>query len=210
MNTLETPPRGIRSRPISSWRSLISWSGVFLVIGGLAGIPGTKQETDRLFPFAYLAMLAGPSLAGILSILLTEGKPDFPELWSRAGPMARRRSLVRRRVPHRTRPDHDGSALVVSALPRLRARQSSRPRTEKPLLLFGLIVVAWGQAFSRNWAGRDSRFRDSGDVTACSPAGLFSRGDVGRVAHPGEPLGQRNAQRARSPRSSCCRCCSRR
>jgi hypothetical protein len=61
----------------------ISWGGVLLVIGGPAGVPGTKEETDRLFPLAFLAMLAGPSLAGILMTLLTQGRSGLRELRSR-------------------------------------------------------------------------------------------------------------------------------
>jgi CAAX protease family protein len=61
----------------------ISWGGVLLVIGGPAGVPGTKEETDRLFPFVFLAMLAGPSLAGILLTLLTQGRAGLRELRSR-------------------------------------------------------------------------------------------------------------------------------
>ena len=62
---------------------VISWGGVLFVTGGPAGIPGTKEETDRLFPLAFLAMLAGPSLAGLLAVLLTQGKAGLRELWSR-------------------------------------------------------------------------------------------------------------------------------
>jgi CAAX protease family protein len=61
----------------------ISWGGVLLVIGGPAGIPGTKEETDRLFLYVYLAMLAGPSLASILLTLLTQGRTGLRELRSR-------------------------------------------------------------------------------------------------------------------------------
>ena len=61
----------------------ISWGGVLLVIGGPAGIPGTKEESDRLFPFVFLAMLAGPSLAGILLTLGTQGRTGLRELRSR-------------------------------------------------------------------------------------------------------------------------------
>ena len=38
----------------------ISWGGVLLVIGS-GSIPGTPEQTDRLFPWVYLAMLAGPT-----------------------------------------------------------------------------------------------------------------------------------------------------
>jgi membrane protease YdiL (CAAX protease family) len=61
----------------------ISWAGVLLVIGGPAGIPGTPQETERLFPLAFLAMLAGPSLAGILLTMLARGRDGLRELRAR-------------------------------------------------------------------------------------------------------------------------------
>jgi membrane protease YdiL (CAAX protease family) len=44
---------------------VISWGGVLLVIGGPSGIPGTAAQTNPLFPWVYLAMLVGPSVAGI-------------------------------------------------------------------------------------------------------------------------------------------------
>jgi membrane protease YdiL (CAAX protease family) len=43
----------------------ISWVGVLLIIGGPGGIPGTAAQTNPLFPWVYLAMLVGPSVAGI-------------------------------------------------------------------------------------------------------------------------------------------------
>jgi len=43
----------------------ISWAGVLLVIGGPSGIPGTSAQTNPLFPWVYLAMLVGPSVAGV-------------------------------------------------------------------------------------------------------------------------------------------------
>jgi len=72
--------------PLASYFVLafvISWGGVLLVTGGPAGIPGTKEETDRLFPLAFLAMLAGPSLAGLLAVLMTQGRAGLRQLWSR-------------------------------------------------------------------------------------------------------------------------------
>ena len=52
----------------------ISWGGVLLVIGGPVGIPGTREELDTLFPFALVAMLAGPGVAGILLTGLVHGR----------------------------------------------------------------------------------------------------------------------------------------
>jgi membrane protease YdiL (CAAX protease family) len=171
MNTLKT----LAARhPLATYFVLafvISWSGVFLVIGGLAGIPGTKQETDRLFPFAYLAMLAGPSLAGILSILLTEGKPGLPELWSR---------LVRWRVGARwyavaflTAPVLTTTVLLsLSLLSRDFVPVVFTAEDRKPLLLFGLIVSLGAGVFEElGWTGfAIPRLRRRHGVLA---AGLF-------------------------------------
>ena len=76
----------LQRHPLATYFALvfvISWGGVLVVTGGPAGIPGTKEETDRLFPLAFLAMIAGPSLAGLLAILLTQGKTGLREMWSR-------------------------------------------------------------------------------------------------------------------------------
>ncbi len=62
---------------------VISWGGVLLVIGGPAGIPGTSEELERLFPSAFLAMLTGPSIAGILLTGLVHGRTGFRALLSR-------------------------------------------------------------------------------------------------------------------------------
>jgi membrane protease YdiL (CAAX protease family) len=61
----------------------ISWAGVFLAVGGLAGIPGTRADFERLLPFAVAAMLAGPSVAGLLMTRLAGGRAGLRELRSR-------------------------------------------------------------------------------------------------------------------------------
>ena len=66
----------IQKHPLASYFILafaISWAGVLLVIG-TTGIPGSAENTKRLFPFVYLAMLAGPSVAGVLMTGLSGGK----------------------------------------------------------------------------------------------------------------------------------------
>ncbi|NOT08417.1 MAG: CPBP family intramembrane metalloprotease [Gemmatimonadales bacterium] len=60
----------------------ISWGGVLLVIGS-GGIPGTAAQFETLLPFVVLAMLAGPSVAGLLSTGLTHGRAGLRELLSR-------------------------------------------------------------------------------------------------------------------------------
>lgn len=48
----------------------ISWGGILVVIRGGA-IPAPAQEAHRLFVVVYLAMLAGPSIAGIAVTAIT-------------------------------------------------------------------------------------------------------------------------------------------
>jgi membrane protease YdiL (CAAX protease family) len=61
----------------------ISWGGVLAVIGGLGGIPGTAEEFETLLLPAVLAMLAGPSIAGILCTWLFQGTSGLGGLLSR-------------------------------------------------------------------------------------------------------------------------------
>ena len=50
----------------------ISWSGILLVIRG-GPIPAAPEEAHRLFAAVYLAMLAGPSIAGIVMTAMVGG-----------------------------------------------------------------------------------------------------------------------------------------
>ena len=61
----------------------ISWGAVLVVIGGPGGLRGTTAQSDPLFPFVYLAMLAGPSAAGILLTSLVDGRAGLRELMGR-------------------------------------------------------------------------------------------------------------------------------
>ena len=61
----------------------ISWGAVLMVIGGPGGIPGGTAQSDPLFPLVYLAMLAGPSVAGILLTGVVNGRAGLRELRSR-------------------------------------------------------------------------------------------------------------------------------
>ena len=51
---------------------LISWSGILVAIRGGA-IPAPPDEAQRLFPSVYLAMLAGPSIAGLAMTAIVGG-----------------------------------------------------------------------------------------------------------------------------------------
>ena len=61
----------------------ISWGGVLLVIGGPGAIPGTQEQFEKLLPFAILALLAGPPVAGIVLIGLVYGRAGFRDLLAR-------------------------------------------------------------------------------------------------------------------------------
>ena len=76
--------RFIRSRPVSTYFVLtfaISWGG-FLIVVGPGGFPGTGSQFDTLTPFVVVAMLAGPSVAGILLTSLIAGRAGLRELLS--------------------------------------------------------------------------------------------------------------------------------
>jgi hypothetical protein len=70
----------------------ISWGGVFLAVGP-SGFPGTPEQFATLLPLVVLAMLAGPSVAGLLSTGLVHGRAGLRDLRSR---LLRWRVCVRR------------------------------------------------------------------------------------------------------------------
>ena len=75
----------LRTYPLAAYFVLafgISWGGVLLLVAP-HGIPGTTEQINQLFPSVYLAMLAGPSVAGILMTGLVHGKSGLRELLSR-------------------------------------------------------------------------------------------------------------------------------
>lgn len=75
----------IRKHPTASYfvlAFLLSWGGILAVIRGGA-IPAPPEESQRLFVLVYLAMLAGPSIAGIAITGLTGGRQGLAELRAR-------------------------------------------------------------------------------------------------------------------------------
>jgi membrane protease YdiL (CAAX protease family) len=62
----------------------ISWGGVILAIGGSGGAAGTSPGSDPRFVYAVLAMLGGPSIAGILLTFLADRKDGLRQFVSRA------------------------------------------------------------------------------------------------------------------------------
>lgn len=76
----------IRKHPVASCFALvflISWGGVLLVIGGPGAIPGTPEQTAKLFPYALMTMLAGPFAAGLLMTGVVKGRAGYREFLSR-------------------------------------------------------------------------------------------------------------------------------
>lgn len=72
--------------PVASYFALtftISWGGVLLIIGGPAGMAGVKAQDNPLFPWAVLAMVAGPCVTGLLLTVLIDGTQGLRALLSR-------------------------------------------------------------------------------------------------------------------------------
>ena len=57
----------------------ISWGGLLLV-GGLEGLSGTAWQSDPRLPFMVVAMLAGPSIAGLFLTGVVSGRASLHEL----------------------------------------------------------------------------------------------------------------------------------
>src|SRR5215212_11667846 len=146
----------IKSHPVLSYFALtfaISW-GVLTVVGvGPGGFPGTKEQSEMLFPFVYLAMLLGPSVTGIVLTGLLYGRSGLRELLSR---------LLKWRVGARwqavailTAPLLYIAVLLVLALASPVFLPGIFVSDEKPtLLLFG-IAVGLGAGFFEElgWTG---------------------------------------------------------
>lgn len=72
----------IRTHPVLTYFAVtfaISWGGL-LAVGGLNGISGTTWRADPRLPFLVLAMLAGPSIAGLLLTALVSGREGLREM----------------------------------------------------------------------------------------------------------------------------------
>ena len=90
----------IKKHPVLTYFALtfaISW-GCILMMLGPGGIPMTTEQFETLGPFVYMALFAGPSIAGLLLTGIVYGRAGFRELLSR---------LFRQRV---------GAGWVVAAL----------------------------------------------------------------------------------------------
>ena len=60
----------------------ISW-GALLAIGGLGNMSGDTWQSDPRLPLMFVAMLAGPSIAGILMTALDGGRTGLRDTFSR-------------------------------------------------------------------------------------------------------------------------------
>ena len=61
---------------------VISWGGAFLILGP-GGFPPSGEEFESLGALFYIAILAGPCLAGILLTGIVDGQPGLRELLAR-------------------------------------------------------------------------------------------------------------------------------
>lgn len=75
----------IRRHRVASYFVLaisISWGGILAIV--LPGsIPASLADAERLFLPVYLAMLAGPSIAGLAITAATEGRSGLHDYWRR-------------------------------------------------------------------------------------------------------------------------------
>jgi uncharacterized protein len=75
----------VTSHPVRTYFALafaVSWAGVLFVVGP-GGIPTTSEHLVTIGPAVYVAMLAGPSVAGLLMISLISGRAGLREALAR-------------------------------------------------------------------------------------------------------------------------------
>jgi uncharacterized protein len=76
----------IRRHPVTAYFALtfaISWGGALLAIGSAGGMRGTTPTSDPRFAYAVMAMLAGPSVTGLLLTAPFHGGTGLREFVSR-------------------------------------------------------------------------------------------------------------------------------
>jgi membrane protease YdiL (CAAX protease family) len=132
----------IRSHPVLTYFALvfmISWGGGFLVVGP-GGLPLRAEEFASLGASMYLAILAGPFLAGILLTGIVGGRPGLRELITR---------LRRWRVGWRWYAIALLPALVMAGMPLLLALVSPgfRPSILDSSDKTGIVMLTIGPAF---------------------------------------------------------------
>jgi membrane protease YdiL (CAAX protease family) len=76
----------IAKHPVATYFAvtfMISWGGALLAIGGSGGMRGTTPASDSRFAYALSAMLAGPSVTGILMTAILYGRTGLRTFASR-------------------------------------------------------------------------------------------------------------------------------
>ena len=76
----------IRRHPVATYFVMtftISWGGALLAVAGAEGMRGTTPASDARFPYALIAMLAGPSISGIVMTALVYGRGGLRDFASR-------------------------------------------------------------------------------------------------------------------------------
>jgi membrane protease YdiL (CAAX protease family) len=77
----------VARHPVAAYFALtfaISWGGVLLAIGGFGGMSEPTPTSDPRFIYAFLAMLAGPSVAGVLLTGVVHGRAGLRDVLARA------------------------------------------------------------------------------------------------------------------------------
>ncbi len=62
---------------------VISWGGIVLAVGGFRQLTVLTDKFNTLLPLVILAILAGPSLTGLIMTILSSGKNGLQELKNR-------------------------------------------------------------------------------------------------------------------------------
>lgn len=62
---------------------LLSWGGIVIMLGP-GGLPATNEQMEKTGALAYLAMLVGPSVAGVLLTGLVSGRAGLRDLLARS------------------------------------------------------------------------------------------------------------------------------
>lgn len=145
-----------KRHPVLAYYALtfaISWGAILLAICGFGGIPATREQFQAQLPVAMLAMLGGPSVAGLLLTGLIHGRAGLRELLSR---------LLRWRVGARwyavallTAPlVLMGTLLALSLTSPVYVPGILASDKRAPLLLFGIIGgVVTGICEELGWTG---------------------------------------------------------
>jgi CAAX protease family protein len=77
-----------KNRPLAAYYFLvfsISWGVFLLVMSGQGAFPAPAGDMQRLMPLAVLALLAGPTVSGLLMTGLVHGRAGFRDFISRLG-----------------------------------------------------------------------------------------------------------------------------